>query len=573
MTLKEALLLSNNPNREGEPFSVLLACGYSPLHLKTFLAAHLMKALPGRRVAVSTGLFGDLPGTLAGMDDAAERPRAVALSLEWPDLDPRLGYRRLGGWAPRDMDDIAATCRSQLEWIGEAIQQLPAGVSLAVAGPTLPPAPAAHTPGWLASPAELELRQAVTGFLLQAARQGARVLEPSYLDRSVAPGERFDARSELFAGFPFTRDHASSLAEAFARLLAPESPKKGLITDLDDTLWSGIVGEVGADGVAWDLDRKAQIHGLYQQLLASLSAQGTLLAIASKNEVSNVEEAFARPDIRIPMDAFFPVEAHWSPKSGSVSRILEAWNVGPDSVMFLDDSPAEVAEVQAAHPKVECVLFPKGDADGAVRLLYELRDRFGKTQVTAEDSLRLESLRSAAAVREAADSGDALDRFLATAGGKLTLDLHSEDARTLELVNKTNQFNLNGIRYTEGDWAASRARPGAFTYSALYEDKFGPLGKIAVIHGAAQDGAATVDVWVMSCRAFSRRIEHHMIAALFERLDVDTIEFRFTRTPKNAPLANLLGEWLGAPLPRDLRLTRSCFGGHLPALYHETHVE
>ena len=559
MTLKEALVLARSADSEGAPFRALLACGYSPLHLKTFLAAHLTQALPGRAVSVASGLYGDLPGTIAAAAEVEESPHAIALSIEWPDLDPRLGYRRLGGWKPADFADIVASSRTQLDWITASLEKLPAGTAVAIAGPTLPPAPAALTPGWLASAGELELRVAVDEFLLAQAKRGRRILDPSHIAGSG------DARSDLSAGFPFTREHASALAEAFSRLMLPDRPMKGLITDLDDTLWKGLVGEVGAEGVAWDLDAGGQIHGLYQQMLASLAGQGVLLAIASKNEPANVQAAFARPDIRVPLDAFFPVEVHWTPKSGSVSRILEAWNIGADAVVFLDDSPAELGEVQATHPDIECILFPKNDPAAVVRLLHTLRDRFGKANASAEDALRLQSLRNAAELREASSTDDALDRFLASAGGRLTLDSVSDDARSLELINKTNQFNLNGQRYSEADWKLSRSRPGAFTVSALYEDKFGPLGKIAVIHGAIEGSTATIDTWVMSCRAFSRRIEYHTLEAVFSLFQVERIDFRFVPTPKNKPIADLLQGWAGD----SYSIAKQRFEKQRPPLYHQ----
>ncbi|MCB1019746.1 MAG: HAD-IIIC family phosphatase [Acidobacteria bacterium] len=565
MTLRDALLITQKQGAEGEPFRALLACGYSPLHVQTFLTAHLMQRLPGRPVRVTTGRYGDLTGTIE-LAAATEEPfQAVAVSIEWPDLDPRLGYRRLGGWSKDGFADIVTTVRTRLDWIAQAIAKIPASTQVAIAGPTLPPAPAGGAPGWLESTAELELSLSLQEFLLAQSKLGRLIVSPSWFDRGCAPEARFDARSEISAGFPFTRDHASLLSEALARLMLPESPKKGLITDLDDTFWKGIVGEIGADAIQWDLDGGGQIHGLYQQLLASLGEQGTLLAIASKNELSNVHKAFERTDMRAQLDAFFPVEVHWQPKSGSVSRILQAWNVGADSVVFIDDSPAELGEVQAAHPEVECILFPKNDPAEALRLLQGLRDRFGKRSASAEDAIRLQSLRSAAELREASGSDDALDRFLSTADGKITLDAASDDARTLELVNKTNQFNLNGVRYTERDWAESRQRPGAFTFSALYEDKFGPLGKIAVVHGTALDSKAVIDVWVMSCRAFSRRIEYHVLDEIFRHFAVDSIEFRFEPTAKNKPLAQLLSEWPRGPQ----RLSKEELEGLRPALYHQ----
>ncbi len=118
-----------------------------------------------------------------------------------------------------------------------------------------------------------------------------RVLNAQYLDECSPPGARFDFKSEMIYGFPYKTAHASAIAEGLAALIQTATRKKGLITDLDDTLWSGILGEVGVEGISWHLDRKTQIHGIYQQFLASLSSAGVLIAIASKNEGALVKEA------------------------------------------------------------------------------------------------------------------------------------------------------------------------------------------------------------------------------------------------------------------------------------------
>ncbi len=102
-------------------------------------------------------------------------------------------------------------------------------------------------------------------------------------------------------------------------------------------------------------------------------------------------------------DKIFPVEIHWEPKSGSVARILKAWNIGADSVVFVDDSPMELAEVQAAHPDVECLLFPKSDYQAGFAFLQKLRDLFGKPRLSEEDSFRLESIRQGQQFQEAAE--------------------------------------------------------------------------------------------------------------------------------------------------------------------------
>jgi FkbH-like protein len=365
--------------------------------------------------------------------------------------------------------------------------------------------------------------------------------------------------------------HADALGEALARLIQPPAAKKGLITDLDDTLWYGLVGEEGPDGVHWDLSNHGGLHGLYQQLLGSLAAQGTLLAIASKNDPAVADRALSRPDLLLRKESVFPVEVGWHAKSESVGRILKTWNIGADSVVFVDDSPIELAEVKAVWPEIECRLFPKKDYGAANRLLRELRDLFGKSSVGAEDALRLESIRSAAQrAEDPAQSGVSADEFLAQAESVMEVEFNPppEDTRVLELVNKTNQFNLNGLRHTESEWRRDLEAPGAFVMAVSYKDKFGALGKIAVMKGARSNGHVDVSAWVMSCRAFSRRIEHRSLEILYERFGAGEIRFRFEPTPKNSPLREMFEGFLDTPPEGDFALSRERFAERVPALYH-----
>lgn len=207
-----------------------------------------------------------------------------------------------------------------------------------------------------------------------------------------------------------------------------------------------------------------------------------LVGIASKNNAEVAEKALTRSDIVLKRDKLFPAEIHWEPKSGSVSRILKKWNIGADSVVFVDDSPMECEEVRAAHPGIECILFPKNDYAKALALLERLRDLFGKTSLSAEDGFRLESIRNSQQFMEGAGGSDLAEQFLSSAEAVITFELNppAEDTRVLELVNKTNQFNLNGKRFSEAEWQAGASAPGAFVAAIGYQDKFGPLGKISV---------------------------------------------------------------------------------------------
>lgn len=270
----------------------------------------------------------------------------------------------------------------------------------------------------------------------------------------------------------------------------------------------------------------------------------------------------------------FPFEVHWQRKSESVQRILATWNIAPDAVVFVDDSPMEVAEVRAAFPEMECLVFPKNDYAGVWDLLKHLRDAFGKSLLTEEDTMRLRSIRDGAAWREAGSAGEeSADDFLKSAEAAVTFDAgkSAEDVRAFELVNKTNQFNLNGKRFSDAEWKNFLSDPAAFLLTASYKDKFGPLGKIAVVLGRVQGRTAKVASWVMSCRAFSRRIEYQCLKHLFDTWEVDEIEFEYEATERNGPLQEFLAEFVKAPLQPGMRLTKEQFDERVPQLFH--HVE
>jgi FkbH-like protein len=570
MKLVEALRTVRADRTEpGERFTVYLACGFTPLHLSTFLAAHLQALHPQRKVEVATGFFGDFVGNLERM--RAAQVDAGAVVLEWAAVDPRLGLRILGRWDPVGLPDILSTVRERLERVLEALERAAEAVPVALCLPTLPLPPVSFTAGWQAGELALELSACVSAFAARAGRMpGIRVVSAQRLDCLSAPGERRDVKAEIHSGFPYRLPHAAAVGELLARLVLPPVPKKGLITDLDDTLWRGLVGEVGAAGVFWDLEHHGQIHGLYQQLLASLAASGLLLAVASKNDRALVDEVFRREDFLVPSARIFPIEIHWHRKSESVGRILRAWNIPADSVVFVDDSPMELAEVKAAHPEVECVVFPTHDAQAAYVLLERLRDLFGKEKVFAEDSIRLDSLRRAQALRDAREAASGSGAgFIQQLEAEITLNFNkaNPDPRAFELVNKTNQFNLNGRRYTEAAWHAYLKQPTTFLGLVAYQDKYGPLGKIAVIAGRAEASTLTIDTWVMSCRALCRQIEHQCLQVLFERYDVQEITLAFEATPRNGPLREFLEDLAGAAPKAGMRITREAFVRRCPRLF------
>ena len=206
--------------------------------------------------------------------------------------------------------------------------------------------------------------------------------------------------------------------------------------------------------------------------------------------------------------------------------------------------------------------------------MKHLREVFGKPFLTEDDALRLGSIRNASAWRDSIQSAaSSSDDFLRAAEASLAFSLirESGDARAFELVNKTNQFNLNGKRLSESEWLNFFSDPAAFLLSVSYEDKYGPLGKIAVLMGKSDDRKIRLHTWVMSCRAFSRRVEHQCLRYLLEDLGADTIVFDYQPTSRNGPLQEFFAQLLGTPPVPGISLSKEQFAGSVPALYH--HVE
>ena len=574
MKLIEALKIVQSPlPPDLRRLRVFLACGFTPLHLQTFLLANLRLRLPNVSPEVCTGVFGDLVGSIENVKKS-EVDVLVAV-LEWADLDPRLGVRRLGGWRSPQLSDIAVSAEATAGRLEHALDTVSRDTTTILSAPTLPLPPAFATRPLQSSPQELKLNR-ITAQLVDSlsTRQGIRVLNSQRLAEMSAPAARFDLKSDLSSGFPYTLGHASAMGELLASMVENRPPLKGLITDLDDTLWSGIVGDDGVEGISWNLESNSQMHGVYQQLLSSLAAAGVLVGVASKNERAVVDQAFDRPDLLVSKEDIFPFEVHWSSKAESTRRILSTWNIAADAAVFIDDSPAEVAEVQAAFPEMTCRVFPSKDPVAIWALLQELRDLFGKPTVNPEDLLRLRSIRNAGAWRDESGRPQASsDDFLRSVEARIGFECgRADDNRAFELVNKTNQFNLNGKRYIESEWRKYLADPQAFLLTGNYADKFGALGKIAVLLGMKHGNHVRVQAWVMSCRAFSRRIEHQCLRFLFVELGADRITFDYAPTPRNSPIQEFLKSVTGHSLEEPVSLTKESFSAAAPQLFHQVEV-
>lgn len=355
------------------------------------------------------------------------------------------------------------------------------------------------------------------------------------LGAEVLPREAFSLDSYLANGCPLSGQSLGETARMMATNLfdpAPET-KKIIITDLDHTLWHGILGEDGLGGITADPEGCGYIHFLYQSMLKRLKDIGVLIAVVSKNDEDLVEEAFSSNKFTLGKDDFVSVHASYQPKSLQIQELAKRLNLGLEHFVFIDDNPLEIQEVGQSLPAVTCIQFPK-EASGLRLLMETLHRLFPGHAITAEDAKRTDFYRQMArSVGPVLGGSHNITAFLRSLAMKMTIHDRSTGDRTraVQLINKTNQFNINGVRRSDEEIAALLAQ-GARLYTAELSDVNGNHGEVLTI---LIDSQGVVLSYVMSCRVFQRRAEFAFLGGL-TTLGHAQLEIKYTKTERNEPV-------------------------------------
>lgn len=321
-------------------------------------------------------------------------------------------------------------------------------------------------------------------------------------------------------------------------------PKKCLVLDLDNTLWGGVLGEEGPMGVRiGEGDPVAEAFSAFQRAIKGIQGRGVLLALCSKNNDSDVDEVFrSRPEMPLGLGDFAATRINWEPKHANLQTIAAELQIGTDSLVFVDDNPAECELVRQMLPEVEVVQLPKDPAAYA-GLLLDLPS-LERLQLSAEDRRKTEQYREQRA-REAVrvEAGD-MQAYLASLKTEVTIwpASRAELNRIHQLFAKTNQFNLTTSRYGPADIERFLAAPEWQLEVVAARDRFGDLGIIAAILLRLERDDVVIDSLVMSCRAMGRGIETviaNRIKAIARNLRPrGCLSGRFRPTAKNKPAAD-----------------------------------
>ena len=349
-----------------------------------------------------------------------------------------------------------------------------------------------------------------------------------------------DPESDRQAHIPFTRQYWAALGTALARkarlLLQP--PYKVIVVDGDNTLWGGVVGEIGASQVELD-----GVWRVLQEFVASRKRQGMLLALASKNEESDVAQVFRRPEMVLRREDFIAWKVNWNPKSQNLAALASELELGLDSFLFLDDSPVECAEVAASCPEVTCVLLPSA-VEQIPEFLSQLWafDTGFRTSVDEKRTQLYLEQRERTQFRESAASFRDFIEGLELQVGLFPLSAEDYD-RAAQLMQRTNQFNTSGIRRSSSELASIMDSGARRALLVRVRDRFGDYGKVGLAVYHAAHAVLHVESLLLSCRVLGKGVEHRVIAELgrqAENLGAAELLFPFRRTERNLPAEKFL---------------------------------
>ncbi|RSM43811.1 HAD-IIIC family phosphatase [Amycolatopsis balhimycina DSM 5908] len=331
------------------------------------------------------------------------------------------------------------------------------------------------------------------------------------------PGPVRDDRLYRFAGMAWTPAVELAYAREAAAFCRAASglAKKLLVLDLDNTLWGGVLGDDGPDGIQLGGGYPGNCYTGLQRALAGLRSQGVLLAVCSKNEQALVDSVLTgHPEQVLRSDDFVARIANWGRKDHNIRQVVQALNLGLDSVVFADDSPFECDLVRRELPEATVVQL---DGDPAGHLAAVLEPQFfGAVATTSTDRERTSMYRARADREQFAASIDSAEDYLTELGLRVRIAPADEYSlpRVIQLGLRTNQFNLAPRAHTEGRTREMAASPDHLVLGFEVEDRFGSEGIVGAVWVTRGAGHWLIENFVMSCRVFARGVEHAVLARL-----------------------------------------------------------
>ncbi len=383
--------------------------------------------------------------------------------------------------------------------------------------------------------------------LMEAGREYKNVylIDLCTLQNRLGREQIFDEKMYYTAKMPFgmsSLPHVAKLVIDMVNTLQGKL-KKCVIVDLDNTLWGGVVGDDGLNGIQIGELGAGPVFSEIQMWLKELKNRGIILAVCSKNDEKNAKEPFEKhPDMILRLDDFSMFVANWDDKASNIRVIQQTLNIGMDSIVFLDDNPFERNIVRGL---IADITVPELPEDPAQYLTY-LRSLalFGASSYNEEDRNRTTQYRSEMERKRMQVQYNSIDDYL------IGLEMKAEAKpfipfyfpRISQLTQRSNQFNLRTIRYTEQEIENITKDDSNITLLFTLMDRYGDYGLVSVVILEKRESELFVNTWLMSCRVLKRGMEEFIINKIIEiarKAGYSTVIGEYIQTPKNAMVAEI----------------------------------
>jgi FkbH-like protein len=391
-----------------------------------------------------------------------------------------------------------------------------------------------------------ELVQNLNKYLLENKPKNFFIVSITKIISNISVTQSIDYRnyytSKSLYTFTFLKYYVNFISPLFLSLFSKS--KKILVLDCDNTLWNGIVGEDGIEGIGIsDKDKNGIFFKEIQLIAKSLKKNGVLLALCSKNNYNDVEEVFQkRTDLQLYSDDFVKFKINWNDKASNLVELSNELNIGIDSFVFIDDSDFEISLINDKLPEVETIQVPK-QLFLYPQILNSKLDLFFKFSKTQEDLRRAEMYRQEEKRVNEIVKYSNIDDYLSSL--ELEININIDDIESIDrisqLTQKTNQFNLCTKRYSSVEISKFMNDISYNVFSLEVSDKFGDSGITGICFVSYNNNIATIDNLLLSCRVLGRNIEIQFLNEIIEYIfskNNDFIQSRYIKTFKNEQVSS-----------------------------------
>jgi len=483
---------------------------------------------------------------------SAHAPDITLILLTWEDLHPALRTTS-ACIQPADRQEIHVQIQQAMTGlIGRFRDNVPGNILVTILPSPLSPGLGLYD--GMAAMSETHWWNLIKASLANEIREkfsAVTFIDMDQLVMQVGRDNFFDLRLWYSSTFPFTPAGSLAVSNAATTIIASLhlTKAKVIVLDADNTLWGGVIGEDGFNGIALGQDYPGRAYVDFQKRILSLQQRGFILALCSKNNPEDVREVLQNHPHQLLRDEHFAAQrVNWLPKPDNLRSLAEELNLGLDSFIFVDDSDHECAAVRHSLQEVEVIQVPSSapeiptclDSLARLEITSLTREDLEKTAMYTQERLRKSQF------EELSAAGGGVKDYLQSLNMKMSVGLDdlSNLQRLAQLTQKTNQFNLTTRRYNEQDMAEKINNANSSVFHFSLADNFGDSGIVglAIIERESKN-SARLDNFLMSCRVIGRMAEQAFLSAILYNLQsrgIEELSADYVPTRKNALVETFL---------------------------------